>query len=291
MNSRSFNALSRSGVALSIALLAACAGNGDGLDANGQPLVPGGSATLPLSADFESIQENIFTPICSVCHAGASAPEGLRLDAADSYNLLVGVPSTEVPSLDRVKPGDPTDSYIIQKLQGHAAVGAQMPDGCPTTQPCLSATTIGFIQQWITNGAPPAAAATAAVSAPLAVTSIVPDNMESVNGPPPQVMVAFNHELDVSQLATHSAHFEKLAPSATATVIEQVPAQISVSSANLRALMIWPARPLSAGHYRLVMDATSSSQISDIAGQQVALGAPDERGENVISTFDVEALP
>jgi hypothetical protein len=291
MISRSLNALSRSGVALSIALLAACAGNGDGLDANGQPLVPGGSATLPLSADFESLQENIFTPICSVCHAGASAPEGLRLDAADSYNLLVGVPSTEVPSLDRVKPGDPTDSYIIQKLQGHAAVGAQMPDGCPTTQPCLSATTIGFIQQWITNGAPPAAAAAAAVSAPLAVTSIVPDNMESVNGPPPQVMVAFNHELDVSQLATHSAHFEKLAPAATPTVIEQVPAQISVSSANLRALMIWPARPLSAGHYRLVMDATSSSQISDIAGQQVALGAPDELGENVISTFDVEALP
>jgi hypothetical protein len=291
MISRYLTALSSSGVALSIALLAACAGNGDGLDANGQPLVPGGSATLPLSADFESIQENIFTPICSVCHAGASAPEGLRLDAADSYNLLVGVPSTEVPSLDRVKPGDPTDSYIIQKLQGHAAVGAQMPDGCPTTQPCLSTATIGFIQQWITNGAPPAAAAAAAVSVPLAVTSIVPDNMESVNGPPPQVMVAFNHELDVSQLVTYSAHFEKLAPAAAPTVIDQVPARMSVSSANLRALMIWPVQPLSAGHYRLVMDAASSSQISDIAGQQVTLGAPDERGENVISTFDVEARP
>jgi len=292
MNSRSATALSRSGMALSIVLLAACAGNGDGLDANGQPLVPGGSAPSPLSADFESIQENIFTPICSVCHAGASAPEGLRLDAADSYNLLVGVPSTEVPSLDRVKPGDPTDSYIIQKLQGHAAVGAQMPDGCPTTQPCLSATTIGFIQQWIMNGAPPAAAtATAAQSAPLAVTSIVPDNMEAVNAPPPQVMVAFNHELDVSQLSTLSAHFEKLATAATSTVIAQVPAQISVSSANLRALMIWPAAPLSAGHYRLVTDATSATQISDIGGQQVALGAPDERGETVISTFDIEALP
>jgi|HubBroStandDraft_2_1064218.scaffolds.fasta_scaffold93699_1 hypothetical protein len=293
MNSHSSTALSRSGMVLSIALLAACAGNGDGLDANGQPLVPGGSAPPPLSADFESIQENIFTPICSVCHAGASAPEGLRLDAADSYNLLVGVPSTEVPSLDRVKPGDPTDSYIIQKLQGHAAVGAQMPDGCPTTQPCLSATTIGFIQQWITNGAPPAAAstATAVQSAPLAVTSIVPDNMEAVNAPPPQVMVAFNHELDVSQLSTLSAHFEKLASAAAPTVIMQVPAQISVSSANLRALMIWPAAPLSAGHYRLVTDATSAAQISDIAGQQVALGVPDERGETVISTFDVEALP
>lgn len=290
MNSRSFTAVSRSGVALSLALLAACAGNGEGLDANGRPLVPGGSTSPPLSADFESIQENIFTPICSVCHAGGGAPQGLRLDAANSYNLLVGVPSTEVPSLLRVKPGDPDSSYIIQKLEGHAAVGAQMPFGCPTTQPCLTTSTTAFIRQWITDGAPPVAAAAAELSAPLTVTSIVPDTMESVSGPPPQVMVAFNHELDVSQLATHRAHFEKLA-AAAAPMTEQVPARISVSSVNLRALMIWPARPLSAGHYRLVIDAASSSQFSDIAGQTLALGTPDARGEAVISTFDIEALP
>jgi hypothetical protein len=270
--------------------VAACAGNGEGLDANGRPLVPGGSPTLPLSADFESIQENIFTPICSVCHAGGGAPEGLRLDAADSFNLLVGVPSTEVPALLRVKPGDPDNSYIIQKLEGHAAVGAQMPFGCPNTQPCLTTSTIAFIRQWITNGAPPAAATMAAVNGLLAVTAIVPDTMESLSGPPPQVMVAFNHELDVSQLATHSMYFEKLAGAAP-TVVEQVAARVEVSSANLRALMIWPARPLAAGHYRLVDAAAPSSRFSDIAGQTVALGTPDERGQAVISTFDVEVLP
>lgn len=277
-------------VPLGLALLAACAGNGEGLDANGQPLVPGGGAPPPLSADFESLQQNIFTPICSVCHAGANAPEGLRLDAADSYNLLVGVPSTEVPSLLRVKPGDPANSYIIQKLQGTAAVGAQMPFGCPSTQPCLSASTIAFIQQWITNGAPPAGATSAAAAAPFAVASIVPDG-ESVKLAPPQVMIAFNHELDASQLPTHSAHFERLAAAAGPAVIERIAARISVSNDNPRALMIWPAGPLSAGHYRLVMDATSSSRISDIAGQQVTLGAPDERGDAVISRFDIEGLP
>ncbi len=138
------------------------------------------------------IQANIFTPICSVCHVGGGAPEGLRLDAANSYNLLVGVPSTEVPSLLRVKPGDPANSYIIQKLQGHAAVGAQMPLGGPY----LSQDTIAFIQQWIANGAPPAA--TAAAAAPLAVTSIVPDGTEPLTEPPPQIMIAFNHDLDVT---------------------------------------------------------------------------------------------
>lgn len=148
------------GIALGVALLAACAGNGEGLDANGRPLVPGGGTPPPLSADFESIQENIFTPICSVCHAGGSAPQGLRLDAADSYALLVGVPSTEVPTLLRVNPGDPDDSYIIQKLEGNAAVGAQMPFGCPATQPCLTTSSIAFIRQWINDGAPAAAAAT-----------------------------------------------------------------------------------------------------------------------------------
>src|ERR1700743_3503931 len=181
----------RSGIAACALMIAACAGNGEGLDANGRPLMPGGDMSLPLSDDFESLQENIFTPICSVCHVGPSAPRGLRLDAANSYNLLVDVPSTEVPSVLRVKPGDPDNSYIIQKLQGHAAVGAQMPDGCPTTQPCLSAAQIGSIQQGTTNGAPPAGTATpaAAQSAPLAVTAIVPDSMESLNAPPPQVMV------------------------------------------------------------------------------------------------------
>jgi len=291
MNSRqSHRALAfRSAVALSVSLVAACAGNGEGLDANGQPLVPGGSPPPPLSADLASIQANIFTPICSVCHAGGSAPEGLRLDAADSYNLLVGVPSAEVPSLLRVKPGDPDNSYIIQKLEGHQAVGMQMPFGCPNTQPCLSTGTIAFIRQWITDGAPPAAAtaAPAAVNDALAVTSIVPDSMEPVKGPPPQVMLAFNHELDVSQLATHSMHFEKLATGTTPAVVEQVAARITVSSANLRALMVWPARPLSAGRYRLVVDAGSSSSFSDIAGQTAALGTPDEHGQAVISTFSI----
>src|SRR6201996_995561 len=146
---RIISTCSRSGVVLCAILIGACAGNGEGLDANGRPLAPGGDVSLPLSDDFESLQENIFTPICSVCHAGGSAPQGLRLDAANSYNLLVGVPSTEVPSILRVKPGDPDNSYIIQKLEGHAAVGAQMPLGGPY----LTTDTIAFIRQWISNGA------------------------------------------------------------------------------------------------------------------------------------------
>src|SRR5580700_1129163 len=109
-------------------LLEACVGSGSGLDANGNPIVAGSSGPTALTADFQSIQDNVFTPICTRCHIGANAPEGLQLDQAHSYALLVGVPSAEKPSVLRVKSGDPTDSYIIEKLQDSGGiVGQQMP--------------------------------------------------------------------------------------------------------------------------------------------------------------------
>ena len=138
-------------VCVTTALACACGGgSGEGLDNNGRPIVAGdGSGAL--TASFRSIQSHVFTPICTVCHAGGAAPVGLRLDAANSYAMLVGVPSTEVSSLQRVAPGRPDDSYIVHKLEGHAAVGARMPLGGPY----LDVDTIAVIRKWIADGALP----------------------------------------------------------------------------------------------------------------------------------------
>jgi hypothetical protein len=266
-------------------LLAACAGNGAGLDANGEPITPGGT-TPPLSADFDSLQANIFTPICSVCHVGGSAPEGLQLDAAHSYNLLVGVPSTEVPSLLRVKPGDPDNSYLIQKLEGTAAVGARMPRGGPY----LSAETIAFIRQWITNGAPPSAAAAAQAADPLAVTSVVPDSSEPVSASPPQIMIAFNHDIDASEILAQPVRIEMFGVGMPESAADVVAGRVSVSSANPKALMIWPSRPLAAGRYRVVIPMASPT-IRDMTGQSVMFGTPINGVESVIDTFEVKVLP
>src|SRR4051812_5271660 len=134
-------------------LLAACtAGNGEGLDASGQPI----PITPPENSDFQQIQDTVFTPICAQCHIGANAPQGLRLDAANSYAMLVNVASNEVGSLKRVNPGNPDQSYIVQKIQGTAAVGGRMPLG----QAQLPQDRIDLIRSWIAAGAPaPAAAA------------------------------------------------------------------------------------------------------------------------------------
>jgi Ca2+-binding RTX toxin-like protein len=91
----------------------------------------------------------IFTANCTSCHGSVNPPEGLHLTSQSSYSNLVNVASAEVPSLKRVKPGDPDNSYLVQKLEGTAAVGARMPRGLPP----LSADNINLIRGWIEQGA------------------------------------------------------------------------------------------------------------------------------------------
>jgi Ca2+-binding RTX toxin-like protein len=105
----------------------------------------------PPAVDYTTQIQPIFTANCVSCHAGATAPQGLRLDAQNSFANLVNVNSNEVPSLKRVKPSDPDNSYLVHKIEGTAAVGNRMPLG----QPPLSAATITLIRQWITEGAAP----------------------------------------------------------------------------------------------------------------------------------------
>src|SRR5688572_15582502 len=144
-------------------LLSACAagsGDGDGGDGD-RGGGGGGGGDPPIEATLESIQENVFSAVCTNCHVGASAPQGLRLEEGMSHAMLVNVPSTEVPSILRVNAGNPDDSYLIQKIEGTASVGEQMPLGGPE----LSAEQIAAIRQWITDGAAETAAARSRVAA------------------------------------------------------------------------------------------------------------------------------
>jgi hypothetical protein len=101
------------------------------------------------AVDYSTQIQPIFSENCVTCHAGGGAPEGLRLDVQNSYSNLVNVNSRQVPSLERVEPNDPNNSYLVQKLEGTAAVGDQMPRG----QPPLPAAQINLIREWISAGA------------------------------------------------------------------------------------------------------------------------------------------
>lgn len=143
-------------------------------------------------ANFSEIQDNVFTPTCATagCHTGAGAPQGLRLDASTSYALLVNVASTEDGTILRVEPGDPDNSYLIQKLEGTASVGGQMPlGGTP-----LSQGTIDIIRQWITDGAIDDRTQS---SDPVRVTSLTPVP-DSDDVAPDEIVATFDRELDVA---------------------------------------------------------------------------------------------
>jgi len=112
---------------------------------------PSGQPQETLTPSFDFIQDTVFKPICNGCHSGDSPPQGLLLGENETYALLVNQPSGGVPSVLRVAPGDPDNSYLIQKLEGAAGiVGLQM----PRNQPPLSQAVIDNIRQWITLGAP-----------------------------------------------------------------------------------------------------------------------------------------
>jgi Bacterial Ig-like domain len=256
----------RSWAALLLAGCAAgCAGNGAGLDQNGQPA--GGTTGGPITADFQSIQDNVFTPICSKCHVGASAPEGLQLDAAHSYNLLVGVPSAEQPNFLRVKPSDPNNSYMVRKIEGASGiVGGQMPLG----ETPLPQATIDAIRQWVMNGAPKAPAAAAAQA--FAVQSTAPLDKAVVMAPLARILVTFTQDVDASLVNDTTLTLARIGPeSAVADGAVKMSATGALAPNNPAVLLITPSTALDPGVYRVTVRGTGGGALANM--NAVTLGA------------------
>lgn len=237
-------------------------GNGPGTGGTPPPPSPP-PPPPPLTAVFSDIQANVFTPNCATagCHSGASAPQGLQLDATNSYPLLVGVASSEVPAILRVAPGDPDNSYLIQKLEGTAAAGAQMPLG----RAPLPQATIDVVRQWITDGAlddrVPA-------STPIRVSSlsIAPDAVLPAS--PNDVIAGFDREPDASTVNANT--FVLIASGGDGTFGDGnenpvVAASIDVPAANTQsAVFDFGATPLADDRYQLQLLGSGPSTILDL---------------------------
>ncbi|MGD8418782.1 MAG: hypothetical protein PVH91_17090, partial [Pseudomonadales bacterium] len=109
-----------------------------------------GSFTVNTAPTFGQVQQ-VFTNNCafSGCHAGASPQQGMDLSEGQAYANIVNVPSQEMPSLDRIEPGDPDNSYLVRKIEGTGLL-ERMPAGSPP----LSDATIQLIRDWVSAGAP-----------------------------------------------------------------------------------------------------------------------------------------
>ena len=117
------------------------------------PSDPGSGGPPPdPTATFTRVQNEIFTPTCASlgCHDRLGQQSQMVLAAGVAYGNIVNVASVENPSLRRVAPGDPANSYLFRKITGAGITGDRMPQA----RPPLSDAQISLVRDWIRRGAP-----------------------------------------------------------------------------------------------------------------------------------------
>jgi cytochrome c5 len=275
----------------SLWLTGCSSGTGEGLDSNGQPSTGQDSSTAaPLAANFKAIQDNVFTPVCIVCHAGAAAPLGLKLDADNSYAFLVGMASSEEPGILRVNPGDPDNSYLIQKLEGTAKVGGQMPLG----RSAIPQETIDLIRQWIAEGAEDTAAPVAQQNTPPTIKSITPDNGSTISSLPKEVIAIFSQPVDASSVNSGTISVIRSGGDGTFEDGNEVPLtpQVALSVANPAVASIDLAGIVNESDtYRITFKGTGSNTIMNEMALMLDGNGDGAPGGDFQATFNVTPPP
>ncbi len=99
----------------------------------------------------------IFNRNCAFggCHDSFTQAAGLSLEAGESYDEIVNVPSTET-ALNRIEPNFPEESYLYLKVTGDYVnvPGGEGTAQMPLNGQALSEEDIMNIETWILDGAP-----------------------------------------------------------------------------------------------------------------------------------------
>jgi hypothetical protein len=111
------------------------------------------SGPLTLADDVQPLLDE-----SCLCHmegsSGTMVAPTLTLNADSAFAELVDTPSTQLPSMARVTPGDPDASYLWRKITDtHIDAGGSGTVMPPTGQ--LSAGKRDTIEMWIADGAQP----------------------------------------------------------------------------------------------------------------------------------------
>ena len=225
-------------------------GMATGLDANGRPLPPVRRQT----ATSRKSRTRFSRRSAANCHIGANAPQGLRLDAGNSYAMLVNVASAEVPGTLRVNPGNPDASYIVQKIEGTAAVGVRMPADGP---PYLPQDRIDLVRRWIAAGAPVASAPRLTIDRDAARSRPCrrprrPDSESSPSSSTPRSTAR------ASAPTPSRCAMRRISPCALAAV--------RVPQGRQNVVEITTQRTLAAGSYQLAVHGDGPAPLADEAG-------------------------
>jgi hypothetical protein len=138
-----------SAVCGALALTLGCADFETSLDPSG-----GAPDVLVPNPSFSANVAPIFEKRCSVggCHSFATHQAGLTLDPSVAYDALVGVSSTLRPDEKRVRPGEPSRSWLVTMISADDAARQGYSRMPLATQP-LTPNQIATIVRWIEQGA------------------------------------------------------------------------------------------------------------------------------------------
>jgi hypothetical protein len=129
-------------------------------DCQAAPATTTTTTTFPPS--WNALYTNALHPRCAACH-GALEPEG-DLGGFESCRSaiasLVNVPSTMLPERNRVTPGNPAASWLVQKIDGMQSAfdprcaGGTCGDPMPLAETPLQPGIRDAVRAWIALGAP-----------------------------------------------------------------------------------------------------------------------------------------
>jgi hypothetical protein len=199
--------------------------------------------------------------------------------------MLVDVPSVEVPGLHRVAPGEPDNSYLVQKIEGRAAVGDQMPLGGPS----LDAEQINLIRQWIAAGAQPPPAARLTASTPARLISSAPAPDEWVTDPARPMMVVFSRALDANLLFDTNIVLTASGGDGRFADGNEVPVPVRVlkTSADGAALWIRSTTSLPPDQYELRLRGSGPVAVADLEGHPIDGDGDGAAGGDAVVRFQI----
>ncbi len=144
-------------------------GSGGGNDAGSTADASGGKdagSDGALSGDgggatFVQVRSLLSTS-CAIsgCHGNGNTMQIDLRDTTGLYTRITGQAPATAPTACKGKqlitPSMPTMSLLIAMVDTNATArcAGRMPDGCPTSRPCLTTAQIQMLKDWVTAGAP-----------------------------------------------------------------------------------------------------------------------------------------
>ena len=128
-----------------LGLAVACGGDDGTSPENGN-----GNNPPTLSGDVQPI----LTANCTTgCHGGAQPILGQNLSEGQTIASTVNVASSELPTMDRIEPGEPDNSYLVNKIQGTQASVGGIGERMTLNRDALTQEQIDIVRAWIADGA------------------------------------------------------------------------------------------------------------------------------------------